>query len=290
LNLTGAALNMVPGSHPSHSGAASFINNTIVNCDRGAWIQDSKYDATMTNNIFYGTTTAIERTGTASSTAYYNCFFNNSANFVGYPATYGDIVMTNVNGDPCDLGKNIFLDPLFALDGYHITENSSCINAATSEGAPDLDIDGDLRPQETYIDIGADEFFVRGLFANAGPDKIICITLCDEAVLDGRKSHSLENEIVSYEWGMDHEEDSCDQTASGETPTVTSLCSGTYDVTLTATDDNGLTDTDEMVLTVLETCDPCAILQGDFDSDGDVDGDDLRIFTGHFGQTELLLP
>jgi hypothetical protein len=47
---------------------------------------------------------------------------------------------------------------------------------------------------------------------------------------------------------------------------------------------------DEMKLTVLETCDPCAIMQGDFDSDGDVDGDDMRIFSGHFGQNELLIP
>ena len=158
LNLTGTALNMVPGSHPSHSGAPSFVNNTIINCDRGAWIQDAKYDATMTNNIFYGITTAIEKTGTSSNTAFYNCFFDNTANFVGYPATYGDIVMTNVNGDPCDLGQNIFFDPLFASDGYHISEDSPCVNAATSDGAPDLDIDGDLRPQGVRFDIGADEY------------------------------------------------------------------------------------------------------------------------------------
>ena len=61
-------------------------------------------------------------------------------------------------------------------------------------------------------------------------------------------------------------------------------------MSLTVTDNYGLTDIDEMKLTVLDSCDPCSIMQGDFDSDGDVDGDDLQIFSGHFGQTELLIP
>ena len=161
LNLTGTALNMVPGSHPSHRGAPSFVNNTIINCDRGAWIQDAKYDATMTNNIFFGTSTAIERTGNSSSTAFYNCFFDNTVNFTGYPATYGDIVMTNVNGDPCDLGQNIFLDPSLSSDGYHLSGDSPCVNAATSDGAPAADIDGNLRPQGARFDIGADEYLAQ---------------------------------------------------------------------------------------------------------------------------------
>jgi hypothetical protein len=124
--------------------------------------------------------------------------------------------------------------------------------------------------------------------ANAGPDKIICNDICDRVVLDGRQSYDLNGVIVSYEWILDHEEGTCDQeTATGETPTVTGLCSGTYGVTLTVTDDDELTATDEMILRVLNKCDPCAILQGDFDSDGDVDGDDLRIFSGHFGTFTL---
>jgi hypothetical protein len=123
--------------------------------------------------------------------------------------------------------------------------------------------------------------------ANAGPDKIICNQICDKVVLDGRKS---QGEIVSYEWILDHDDNSCDQTAPGETPTVSALCPGAYTVTLTITDDDGFNAMDEMKLTVLETCDPCAIMQGDFDSDGDVDGDDMRIFSGHFGQNELLIP
>jgi len=108
----------------------------------------------MTNNIFIGTTTAIQRAGSSGSVAYYNCLFNNSINFAGYPATYGDIVITNANGDPCDLGHNIFMEPLFVSNGFHISEESPCVNAGTSDGAPDTDIDGDIRPQEALFDIG----------------------------------------------------------------------------------------------------------------------------------------
>jgi hypothetical protein len=48
-------------------------------------------------------------------------------------------------------------------------------------------------------------------------------------------------------------------------------------------------DTDSMELTVLEICGPCSIMQGDLDADGDLDGDDLRIFSQYYG-TEPLTP
>lgn len=134
---------------------------------------------------------------------------------------------------------------------------------------------------------------IRNLYslpiADAGPDKIICNQICDEVVLDGTKSYDLNGEIVAYEWELVHGEEICDRSVSGESPTVDNLCPGAYDVRLTVTDDDGLTSLDHIELTVLETCDPCLIMQGDFDSDGDVDGDDLKIFSGHFGK-ELIIP
>ena len=51
-------------------------------------------------------------------------------------------------------------DPLFVNAGnyYHLTKESPCINAGTSTGAPETDIDGDSRPQGKRVDIGADEY------------------------------------------------------------------------------------------------------------------------------------
>jgi len=55
------------------------------------------------------------------------------------------------------------LAPQFAdqtTENYHLKKSSPCIDAGTSVGAPDTDIDGDLRPQGEGFDIGADEYLV----------------------------------------------------------------------------------------------------------------------------------
>ena len=68
--------------------------------------------------------------------------------------------MQNANGDPCDMTFNIFSDPLFVGNQtWYIKEDSPCIDAGTSVEAPDVDIDGESRPQNFHIDIGADERF-----------------------------------------------------------------------------------------------------------------------------------
>jgi hypothetical protein len=76
----------------------------------------------------------------------YSDFFNNSANAQGFtlaPAT------------------NLFVNPLWDVT-YHLTPNSPMIDAGTSVGAPNQDIDGDTRPRvgtsgQLRVDIGADE-------------------------------------------------------------------------------------------------------------------------------------
>jgi parallel beta-helix repeat protein len=156
VNLPGKAISMEPGAGPSHSGTPSFLNNTIINCNRGIWIQDADFNAITINNIFQSTETAIQRTGgnTNNLTTYYNCFYDNTINFTGYPQTYGSIVWTNANGDSCDLGFNIFQDPLFADTLFHLSNNSPCNNAGIDSiqnsmiwyHAPDHDISGNLRP------------------------------------------------------------------------------------------------------------------------------------------------
>ncbi len=52
---------------------------------------------------------------------------------------------------------NLSADPVFTT-AYHIGATSACRDKGTSEGAPPLDFDGDLRPLGAAHDIGADEF------------------------------------------------------------------------------------------------------------------------------------
>jgi len=158
-NQEDSALKTLSGSHVSSSAYPVFINNTIVNSNRGVWIQHTKHNAVIKNNIFSGLMTAVERIGTLSSDVYYNCFFNNTTNFVGYPSAYGDIVITNVNGTPCDVGQNIFVDPfLLSDDDAHLTKNSPAIDAGTDLNSPAYDIDHESRPIGSRFDIGADEY------------------------------------------------------------------------------------------------------------------------------------
>lgn len=54
---------------------------------------------------------------------------------------------------------NINDDPKFVGSGdYHLTGGSPCINTGTAAGAPLHDIDGEMRPQGAYFDMGSDEF------------------------------------------------------------------------------------------------------------------------------------
>ena len=52
---------------------------------------------------------------------------------------------------------NIDANPQFAADNYHLTPSSPCIDTGTTVGAPDDDIDGEVRPCGDGLDIGADE-------------------------------------------------------------------------------------------------------------------------------------
>jgi len=87
--------------------------------------------------------------------------------------------------------------------------------------------------------------------ANAGADKVVF----DTAMLDGRSSSDPDGEVVSYEWTLVHRENPAyDRTASGMTPTVPTLNPGFYDVILTVTDNDGLVDTDTMLLAAAGQC------------------------------------
>jgi len=86
--------------------------------------------------------------------------------------TYSDIGnIYNNNAIYNDDGTNINDNPWFRNPGagdYHLTEDSSCIDKGKLEGAPTTDFEGDPRPYGDGVDIGADEYVLRGDFDGDG--------------------------------------------------------------------------------------------------------------------------
>lgn len=137
-NVTNAAISLTAGNGAG-SGSATLINNIIVNASNGVTFQDP-WDAKAQDNIFVGCTNAASVTGSLSRSVSYNDFFGNMTNFVGYPSTYGTIIIANRNGTPCDLLYNIFQDPKFiSTNDCSLQTNSPCIDAGT--------------PDVTYMDV-----------------------------------------------------------------------------------------------------------------------------------------
>lgn len=101
-----------------------------------------------------------------------------------------------------------------------------------------------------YGIVDADEAAPQGIqnlppIANAGPDRRA--TVGEEITFDGSKSYDPDGTIVSYHWEFG-------DGSSGEGMTVTHAYSepGSYTVTLTVTDDGGLTGSDTAIITVEE--------------------------------------
>lgn len=78
----------------------------------------------------------MTRSGALSTTVGYNDFIFNSTNFVGYPVTYGQAILANRNGTPCDVLFNIYSDPLFVSPSdFHLQAGSPCIDAGEGSGS-----------------------------------------------------------------------------------------------------------------------------------------------------------
>jgi len=87
--------------------------------------------------------------------------------------------------------------------------------------------------------------------ADAGADQVVF----DTVILDGSASYDPNGTIVSYEWSLSHRENpEHDRSAFEMTPTLSLLNPGFYDVTLTVTDNDGLTDSDSMLLAAAGSC------------------------------------
>jgi hypothetical protein len=87
--------------------------------------------------------------------------------------------------------------------------------------------------------------------ANAGADQVVF----SEVTLDASESHDPDGTIISYEWSLKHRGNPSNmRTAEGVNPTISGLQPGFYDVTLTVTDNDGVTGTDTMLLAVAGEC------------------------------------
>lgn len=125
--------------------------------------------------------------------------------------------------------------PAAVPSGAWITATATDSAGNTSEFSAALEVVDINRPP--VADAGADQQVAAG----AG-----CVA---EVTLDGTGSSDPDGDTLSYSWSGSF------GTASGATPTVT-LPLGTHTVTLTVEDGNGGTDTDEVVVEVVDLSPP----------------------------------
>jgi len=121
-------------------------------------------DLTMKNSIVSHSSASCAvyfDLGATGEVEYCDFFGISGTNFLGTPPVgLGTIATTNVNGDPCDVFYNVYLDPAYmdAVNGdLHLTSESPCVDAADPASSVASDYDGTVRPSGAYSDIGAYE-------------------------------------------------------------------------------------------------------------------------------------
>ncbi len=237
-----------------YSNSLKIINCTIAGNNANAYGGGIKADAydVLTNSIFWK---------------------NTPDSIYGDPTTtYSDI-----EGGYAGEG-NIQSNPEFVSEtDYRLSASSPCIDTGTSNGTPNTDINGNPRPQGNGYDMGAYESDQSGgarPTVNAGSDQQVFNSI----KLDGSASTAPSGSITTYSWALKYQGNSSyDRTATGVSPTVSTLQPGFYDVTLTVTDNQGLTNTDTMLFSAMG-------INCDFNGDGDVDGSDLQVFSTNYGK------
>jgi hypothetical protein len=139
--------------------APKIVNNTIVFHDatQGAGITVLQNEGILfvviINNVIASNQRGLVSEGDKECTGNdYNNVWNNNTlwSYRGFSMGSNDI-----SEDP------LFVDP--EKKNFHLQWGSPCIDSGSLEETPNLDIDGDPRPQFETYDMGADEYFVRGL-------------------------------------------------------------------------------------------------------------------------------
>ena len=219
------------------------LNNTIINSGR---------DAIRMQN-----TNGTDGTG--------NLFINNLAVKPGSLATRGALAYLTIQSGISYTGSNNlnYPDPATVKfvdatnKNFHLAAGSPAIDQGKDLSTYfKTDIDGNARPQGSAFDVGADEY-ASGTSANvaptanAGADQTITLP-ATTVTLNGTGSTDSDGTIKSYKWVQT----SGPVTVTFSSTTVASpalsklTAAGTYVFTLTVTDDDGATATDQVTITV----------------------------------------
>ena len=160
---------------------------------------------------------------------YSNLFNNDYGDCYNCGETIGISTTINANGDSCDAYYNLQVDPLFVDPenmNYHLTENSSCIDA----GDPNFPYDSD----STISDIGAYFYnqaipvvdFISDVTTGNAP---LTVQFTDLTTLG-----IFQSPIISWSWNFGDGNSSVNVN-----PAHTYINNGSYNVSLNVTDETG---------------------------------------------------
>lgn len=226
------------------SGTIEAVNNTIIGSGTGSGIQinaDAFY--TVTNNIVMHNSVGIVAWGPITPTISNNLLWNNSDD------DYQGVAI----GSSGILADPDFVDPS-ALD-YHLDICSWAVDTGTNISAALVDFDGEGRPFDgdgidgAVVDIGADE-----RTSVAAPMPAASFTYTGEGLDVSFTNTSLH--AVAYQWDFGD-----GNTSTATHPSHTYSLAGTYQVSLTATNGNGCSQTivNEVATGVGDVTPPAAV-------------------------------
>jgi len=161
-----------------------------------------------------------------------------------------------------------------------ITDTHALVSSSTTTYAVDLLTHKDVwsYPAGGYLSLSTNSLYIASKNGNltsiafkpfampvavAGPDRIEY----SNVILDGSQSYDPDGFIVSYVWLVQNKEDATyNLTSTEKIATVSDLNKGFYDVTLTVTDNEGFTASNQMLLAVIGPKPQCENICDDVDN------------------------